>query len=359
MKRYLLPLTFLLISTLSTFAQSQVFPFHDQLKWGIVDEDGELILEPQYQAIWFFMRHDQKEALAAFQDQGKWGLLSRKGKIVLSAQYDEVGAIIGEQYFKIKQDESWALLNIEKKRKKLAFEFDSEPFPMGPTGDFICISQHGKKGLWSKGSILIEPKYEDLYVRRRNDSCPEFWAESESKAYCFDCSGTLVRETELIQEVANIGLLDDGMTTIESIDGLDFGFGSEGNDMFSTIRNKLGRGISFGKTLENIEGKKFVIVYQNRKYGISDPAGNLLVPMEYGPIRELPFGYQLRKGNTIGLFSLAQGKQIVPCEYANISQPYLYYGHIVTSLDYLFVTTMDGQAGYFHKQTGKLYLPRN
>ena len=54
-------------------------------KWGVINKEGEWILEPQFDDVGYFQVTD----MVAAKYHGKWGLVSAKGEWVLKPQFDE------------------------------------------------------------------------------------------------------------------------------------------------------------------------------------------------------------------------------------------------------------------------------
>ncbi len=56
--------------------------FESNGKWGFVDENGKVIIKPQFEAVICF-----REGLCPVKMNGKWGFIDKKGRIVITPIY--------------------------------------------------------------------------------------------------------------------------------------------------------------------------------------------------------------------------------------------------------------------------------
>lgn len=75
-----------LITQCSPFSQglSKIYTFLDKdLKYGLIDKNGRLVLEVKYNAI-----SDFSEGLASVKKGQKWGYIDKTGKFVIEPKFD-------------------------------------------------------------------------------------------------------------------------------------------------------------------------------------------------------------------------------------------------------------------------------
>ena len=54
-------------------------------KWGFIDKNGKVVIEPQYDFAEPF-----SEGLGKVKKDGKWGFIDKSGKVVIEPQFDDV-----------------------------------------------------------------------------------------------------------------------------------------------------------------------------------------------------------------------------------------------------------------------------
>lgn len=125
-------------------------------KWGYVNKQGKVVIQPQYQgADWFY------GGLAKVRKDGKWGLINKTGKVVLPIQYTEVGNFM---------QGTLPVTMVEKSRKfglinrsgveitKLEYE---APIIFTHKDDLALVKKGGKYGFMNiAGKIVIPIKYD-------------------------------------------------------------------------------------------------------------------------------------------------------------------------------------------------------
>ena len=122
------------------------------IKWGLVDKDGKVKINPQFSNVGFF-----EEGKCAVQNsEGKWGFIDKEGKLIINYQFEEI--IEG-----FKNDKAVVSLN-----GKAGLIDDNGKYVINPQfssmmndGENYIIMQDGKFGWCDKeGKIIINPQFE-------------------------------------------------------------------------------------------------------------------------------------------------------------------------------------------------------
>jgi len=82
------------------------FPVKVAQRWGLIDSDGQLVLEPVYEAIGEF----EHFGYAVMQKAGYVGLLGPDGKEAIAAKYDDI-KVLGTDLIAVLEGENWRVIN--------------------------------------------------------------------------------------------------------------------------------------------------------------------------------------------------------------------------------------------------------
>lgn len=94
-------------------------------QWGFVNERGQEIIAPQYEAVWEF-----REGLAAVKQDGQWGYIDMFGRMVIRPQYDSA-LTFGEGRAAVQKNGRWGFVD-NAGREVIAPRFDKVwPFHKG------------------------------------------------------------------------------------------------------------------------------------------------------------------------------------------------------------------------------------
>lgn len=76
-------------------------------RWGFIDLDGNVVIEPKYEAARSF-----SNGLAAVRYAGKWGFIDLNGNMVIETQFDDAKDFTGSGSVFVKENETWKLLRL-------------------------------------------------------------------------------------------------------------------------------------------------------------------------------------------------------------------------------------------------------
>jgi hypothetical protein len=181
--------TFLLLGALLTGAWSQaLFPVKIDRKWGLIDQEGRIVLAARYDAIGEFkhygmaiMQRDGGVGLLNAQarevippryqdlrmiDSGlvevmvrdQWQVINLDGRLLLPSGYEEVRSL-GGGLISFRRDGLWGLVD-DSGRRLTAPEY--EQLELLPSGHLLC-SRNRKQGLLStSGKVILPPLADEL-----------------------------------------------------------------------------------------------------------------------------------------------------------------------------------------------------
>ena len=326
-------------------AQQAVYPFADQNnKWGIIDNNKNIILQPTYEHIAFFHNHEEQTAVAIVKDK-KLGVINITGKLILPCVYDKI-------------------------------EF--------PGDDFITIDINKKTGIASRqtGKVLIQPKYDSISRYEVDEKGKVFFlAHQQSETIYLDTQG---RKTEAPQ-YSSIVSIEPGrpIGNEENITKYTYSLLRKQNDTSHYILSgRDGGKIVFNDTVRLYHCKIDTLLYPDAyhfiiqlsalttgKKGLAtyDPINRKLeralrvrTPLQYDDIKPLYrkdekntlLGWILVKDDLLG-FAASLGKEEMLPAYVSITDPEL---KIPQLSNYILVKTLKGNTAYADFIEGEVYI---
>ena len=153
MKSYLL-ICFMLFSVSITSAQSVLRKQKKENKWGYVDNNGQTVIDYQYQNCYDFF-----ENIALVQKENLWGFINNEGEIVVPFQFSVVKKITASKTIQAKANDNWFLYSLTGDLlMKEAFDTIHHV-----NNGKMPVVLDGKMGLISaKGDWLLKAKYQEL-----------------------------------------------------------------------------------------------------------------------------------------------------------------------------------------------------
>lgn len=91
-------------------AQQRLYPVHLQQKWGLIDEKGQLVVDPIYNNIGRF----EEDGYAIVEQDSLLGVIDRTGAAVIPCKYVLMD-YIGRDLFSVKEEGRWKVVNIKDK----------------------------------------------------------------------------------------------------------------------------------------------------------------------------------------------------------------------------------------------------
>ena len=83
------------------------------MKWGFIDKDGKMMIEPQYDDA-----HSFSNGYAAIKANGKWGFINTDGDLVIEPQFSEVKDFNEQGNVFVQSENQWVLLKLLRNNYK-------------------------------------------------------------------------------------------------------------------------------------------------------------------------------------------------------------------------------------------------
>ena len=136
-----------------TCSGQELYPFWKDYKWGFVDESGQVIIEPTYDAVNYFCKGHASVLL-----DNKWGYINSQGKLVVKPQFDRVFEVIYGapdvlSIFNIGEIKGRYLVKVGNIYKQLPFQRTINSFREGRT---IVQDENNSYLIDMKGNIYFK-----------------------------------------------------------------------------------------------------------------------------------------------------------------------------------------------------------
>ncbi len=150
--KYLLGLSLLFCISL-VYCQDQYYPVKIDKKWGLIDAQGDLFIDPVYDAVGHF-----SNGYAVIQTAGKIGLLDQFGKEVFAPKFQDI-RVLDTVLFSVFENNNWRVIN--KQGTTILNQTYDQITLLNP--QFIGFSQNGKWGIAHiSGKLLADAIYEKV-----------------------------------------------------------------------------------------------------------------------------------------------------------------------------------------------------
>lgn len=130
------------------------FPIKVNKKWGLINAEGQIVLQPNYDAIGEFKRF----GYAVMQRLGGVGLLDSKGKEIIPPRYDDL-KVLDSMLIAVMRDGGWSVINLHgdivlpKGYERVNILSDQ----------YIAYRREDKWGIVDhRGRVISEPRYDEV-----------------------------------------------------------------------------------------------------------------------------------------------------------------------------------------------------
>jgi len=270
----------------------QVYPIKVDKKWGLMDANGKIVLQPNYNAIGEFKRF----GYAVMQRNGGVGMLNNEGKELVAPIYDDL-KMLDSTLISVMKDGMWKVINLEGQtvlapgygkvkvlnRQFLAFTKNHQWGLVDVTGktiakpvfesieifkkDYFLTKKDGNLGLITlNGKEIISPKAEEISIYNSN----LFFFQKNGKwgAVTFDGRQVIPNGFRTFSKVA-----DNFIKLIANHNAF----------LFSTYTNSI---IAQGEYEAFYPfSRDYVIAKKNRLLGLIDECGTVNLPTKYYEIQ--------------------------------------------------------------------------
>ena len=171
------------------FEGTNLLPVKVDKKWGLIDLNGTLVLEPKYDLIGEKFGSNRMALFGMnpryiiVQLENKLGLINSDGVEILEPLYDEIVDSFADSIFTVIQDGE--LLVVNNKGKTIFDGKYEEIIPVPRFRNHFIVKEKGKYGLLKEGEgYLIPSEYEYLSVNKNGKAFLNFWTKA-SKAVSY------------------------------------------------------------------------------------------------------------------------------------------------------------------------------
>ncbi|MEL6941884.1 MAG: WG repeat-containing protein, partial [Bacteroidota bacterium] len=318
----LLTLLFFILPCL--LLSQKLLPIKQNEKWGLIDLQGNIQLNPKYDAISTF--DDYGYANVQINDQV--GLINTNGYEILLPIYDDV-SVIGKRFFAVLKNSKWQLINA---RKQVIFE-DYEDVVLWE-GDGIAFSREEKWGFAKfDGSVLIKAEYdaiqpqENFIITQNGDryglhtsNGKKILAPVASELQSINKQIYFYKKDELWGAVDFAGkkLLLPEYESYEIIEPNAVQLKQGANTiLLSTDNQQIIKGYFYERFLAFSD--QYWLVQQKQQFGLIDKNGVTVLVPRFDEVRTFNASYfRVQKGGLWGIVD-QKGKEILPLHYDYIA----------------------------------------
>ncbi|GMU85796.1 MAG: hypothetical protein AMXMBFR48_10380 [Ignavibacteriales bacterium] len=132
----------------------------DGKKWGFVDKEGKIVINPQFSAVAQFYN----DKCAVKNSEGKWGYIGKDGAIAINYQFDRANGFVSDKAV-VAVDNKYGVINSEGK-----YVINPQFSYLSNDNDLFLFIQDGKAG-WCDhdGKIVINPQFTAAFNFRGNE----------------------------------------------------------------------------------------------------------------------------------------------------------------------------------------------
>jgi len=334
-------------------------------KYGFIDSLGNLICKPKYDQVYSF---DEKNGLCRVMVNKRWGLINRSGKEVLKPTYDAIHFFSedGSNTFVTQNGKVAHISNTGKLMYAPAYE---DVWMMeGKTQKFAVARLNGKWGLIdSKGKAVYPFELDHLqFEELASDGLPVFSGSGNGKRIYLKGTEVLDHYTMTSTNNQVYTVMEEKLeaNTVFGISKLvikknDNGF--EVTDKAAALNLQVTGAYDSVTVVSNryyyTKGNLVLKVWKDRKVGLIDQAGKIIIPVEQDAIEQLWMYSHLL------VSTRNEKKSITSVGYATYQTPYDYVhftccsGGDSYSAQYIFTVRADGYKGYLNTD-GENYFPQ-
>ena len=324
MRRYWILLS--LFTICSAISAQRYFPIKVNKKWGLINTEGTVILDPVYDAIGEFKHF----GYAVMQKDGSVGLLGPTGKEIVPPRYDDI-KVLDSTLIAVMDLGQWMVVNLHG---KTVLEKGYQQVQVW-NGYYLAFRQNGKWGLVNKfGHKLAAPTFDDIQFEEGNF----FITTRNSQLGLLSGTGRQILPNQadeirffsdslFFYKVGNLwGAVD--FNGVEVIPAKYRSFSRVSDNFIKLVANDglyvysipCSRILSDGKFDDFYSfSRRYVIVKKQRQLGLLDWCGNLVLPAAYNEIQA--YEGKMFRVNYQGKWGVVEpgGSAVIPMEYDYIA----------------------------------------
>ena len=314
------------LSVITTAFTQPFFPIKVQQKWGLMDKDGKLVVQPQYDAIGDFYKY----GYAVVQQNGNVGVMNSTGQLIIPVRFQDL-QILDSTIFAVVENKSWKIIN---EKGTVILDDNYEKVKIWQKS-YIAFSKKGKWGIVHlSGKIISPPIYDNIQPYQTSF----FLTETNDKNGLIRTNGKIVLSpvaSEIVIHSDSLflykkdqswgavghngnGLLKNQWASFQKVGSHFLKLKLEGRNYLYAIHTQ--KIISKKKYDEFIPFSADKVLFRNQeKIGLMDENGFEILAGIYNEIQSYSDGfYRVKKGNYWGVID-DKSKIIIPFEYDYIA----------------------------------------
>lgn len=283
-------------------------------KIGLVDNVGNIIIPVEYKNI-TAIENNYKYGYIVVNNENKYGIIDYNKKVILEPNYEDIKSIYSSDKYIVKENEEYKIIDKDK-NTILDTGFDEI---VGMNGDNITIIKNNKYGVITvTGEEKIENQYEELKY-----AFADYYIAKQDGKY-----GIINLNNEILLNIEydNISYRNEEIIEAEKEGEIETeifdsnlnlkltGIISEVNNTKGYIKVRVGNEYKYynfkfeEKTnIEVLTGNKLFLIKKDGKYGYTDKDGKIVVDCIYDDATELN-SYQYGAVKQNGLWGCINGK---------------------------------------------------
>ncbi|MEM8525969.1 MAG: WG repeat-containing protein [Bacteroidota bacterium] len=302
----------------------KLLPIKQHQKWGLIDLQGNIQIQPKYDAIATFDEH----GFANVQLNDRVGLLNKQGQEVLSPVYDDI-SVIGDGYFAVLKNSKWRLINAQK---QVIFE-EYEDVVLWE-GEGIAFSRKEKWGFAKfDGTVIVKASYDAIQPQANfiiTQSADKYGlhtiegkrilATVASELQAINKQVYLYKKDELWGAVDYKGkqLLAPEYESYEIIEANAIQLKQGANTVLLAVDNQqIIKGYFYERFLPF--SNQYWLVQQKQQFGLIDRNGTIVLTPRFDEVRPFSAGFfRVQKEKLWGIVD-QKGKEVIPLQYDYIA----------------------------------------
>ncbi len=302
--------------THEAFSKKYYFPVYTNKKWGVIDNNGDIIIEPTYEE-YIIIPNDEKDVFICTYDVDynkntyKTKVINANNEEIISGykkiepiyNYDESNNIFfDDNILLVEKDNKYGLIDYEGK-VILNCDYDGIEALKKIENSFI-IKKDNKQGIVdAKGKIIIEPTYKEIKSIGDNYQNGYIVINEKNKYGVIDFTGNQVLENKY-DDISQV--YGNNMYIIQE------------NGKYKLIKKSGETVLKDFDSIKSIDDER-IIIKEDGKYGIKNISGKEVVPAKYQDLEYTFSNYYIaKKDGKYGIID-TDGKEMLKFNYENIT----------------------------------------
>lgn len=355
-----------LLSSIYMQAHAQFFSYYDGNKWGVVNGNRKIVVQPGFDAEIKFASN----GYAIVKSKDKYGVVDTMGKLLVPCSYNELKFTKGP--LTAHTEKGWSLVSTTSGKTYGLDDFDEIQFNNTTDVSVVAEKDHKsglvsiKTGQWVNdkrySQVMLFDATKRLYIVV-NDNSYKGMITADGKEFIpvayrrIKKDGDFLRATDNTGNVQSFSIKDlpnyaapsrDVISRSEGDDEAGYGFGV--------------RDINYVKPEIEVKGYDSIIpfvkdepsfgvkVVKNGRAGVVDVKGKVMIPLMYDDVEYAEYFYLVYLHGKVGIRHLHDRRILAEPIFRKV-----HHDSYITR--YCFVEMPDGKMGYYDLKKGKVLIP--